>query len=827
MSVPSATAPPQRAPASPSIAARREWTPQRADFPAFLTALLLYALFYVGFFLESLTSGDYIAPSDSLDFGLAAFLSPQAMWTDAMYSGYPIAADPQSLTWYPIFQVIRALRLGWNTFMVTPYIVASAGCFLLVRRMTGSSVAGAFSGFVYGFSGVMLAHISHFNQIHAASWLPLVVYGLQLIREDRGRTGAAVASMAFAVMWMSGHPQVAVYTIYMSVALMCGWLLIDRPGRSTLVPRLAWPAVALTLGVALAAMTILPMAELGEFSRRAARNWDLYISKALPPWQLLSLVFPFGFGGFRTSTGAGVPYFGESSPVEMTGYVGLLPLALAVAGPFVLDGLSKDGSPPKLHAKAEARLWLAIGAVAVLLCLGAATPIGTLFFYAPGYARFRVPARHFFVVTFCLAVASGFVFAYLTNRRERRGTIAAAVSVTCLIATIAGTLFAWRNQAVQDLIAKNQTYLIWAIILPLATATALIVCAAAGRILCGSDRRATLLFAALLSAVHLADMGIFHYMMPGYRFEYAEIPHAEVTPHPRMAVLGQELRRTGERVLAFDGSGNSFAPPNLTRAWEIPSASGTGSLGIQRYVDVLGMSGPGDVYPQTLSASHQGVDLFAVGYALVPARSPVVDDLRRQGDRWTAAEDLRYAEHDPETDYTLFRNARARPRAWCVSGIVRVTGDEALAAVQTGRLPSGSDFNPEETALVEHGTPGDWRPAAPKDPRGSVVAVTTKSDEHRYLVTSSSPCLLVLSEVYYPWWRASVDESTVVPSRVNHTMIGLRVPSGAHVVRLWIEPLTVWIGGGIALAAFLFWIGLALHRREFTRRPELAPHRIT
>ncbi len=189
----------------------------RGDLRALGAAVACYALFYAAFFAQGFLTSNLIAPSDSLDFGVAAFLSAPALWTGGMFSGYPIAADPQALTWYPLLHLFRATGLGWNAFLVASYVVASATCFLLVRRLTGSTLAGAFGGIVYGFSGVMLAHISHFNQIHAAAWLPLVVYGLQLTREGRHRRGVVVTATAYGLMWTAGHPQLAVYTAYLSL----------------------------------------------------------------------------------------------------------------------------------------------------------------------------------------------------------------------------------------------------------------------------------------------------------------------------------------------------------------------------------------------------------------------------------------------------------------------------------------------------------------------------------------------------------------------------------------------------------------------------------
>jgi hypothetical protein len=178
--------------------------------------------------------------------------------------------------------------------------------------------------------------------------------------------------------------------------------------------------------------------------------------------------------------------------------------------------------------------------------------------------------------------------------------------------------------------------------------------------------------------------------------------------------------------------------------------------------------------------------------------------MRRHSDWWSAIEELRYYERDPDTQYTLFRNARALPRAWCVPAIARVTPGEALAAIRSGHLPGGrGEFHPERVALVEPGTLRDWKESATNAEEAEVLAEV--DGRHRYLVRTNAPCLLVLSEVYYPWWRASMDEGDVEIARVNHTMIGIPVAAGSHVVRLWLEPMSIWWGGGISVMSLLAW----------------------
>ena len=148
-------------------------------------ALGIYVVFYLLFFARSLASGRYIAPSASFDFGLSAFLSTQEVWTEYLFSGYPIATDPQSLMWYPVFQMFVSVGQGWNAFLILPFIVASFTCFLFVRHLGACFSAALFSRLVYGFSSTLLVHIRHFNQLHVAAWVPLLPYGLSLIYDGK------------------------------------------------------------------------------------------------------------------------------------------------------------------------------------------------------------------------------------------------------------------------------------------------------------------------------------------------------------------------------------------------------------------------------------------------------------------------------------------------------------------------------------------------------------------------------------------------------------------------------------------------------------------
>jgi hypothetical protein len=341
---------------------------------------------------------------------------------------------------------------------------------------------------------------------------------------------------------------------------------------------------------------------------------------------------------------------------------------------------------------------------------------------------------------------------------------------------------------------------------PLVVCSVLIALVLAARFL--PDRRGgAVAFAMLLIALQIGDLAVLHYRLPGRRFAYADIVRSEAVPHPKMIALREDLKRTGERVLATDGSRNQFLLPNLTRAWGIPAASGTGSLGIQRYVEIMGMGPSGATAPDVLSSAQRGIDLFAVRYVLVREDSSLASALEQQPERWQRIENLHYYETDPDTYYTLWRNHRAMPRAWCVPQVLEIDSGDALKAIRTGRLSGYGDFDPSRTAMIDPGVFASSDGRSSNEAGGVVMA---DAGEYRYTVNASAPCMLVLSEVYYPWWRASIDGESAEPVRVNYAMTGIAVPRGSHLIRLSMRPISIWIGAGVAGIGLLVWMFLVL-----------------
>ena len=327
--------------------------------------------------------------------------------------------------------------------------------------------------------------------------------------------------------------------------------------------------------------------------------------------------------------------------------------------------------------------------------------------------------------------------------------------------------------------------------------------------------------AALVVTVHVAEMAVFHFVYPGYAQEYAGVPTEWVTLHPRMEEVRTALGQTGGRVLAADGSRNWFLRPNLTRAWAVPAASGTGPLGPERYADLLRLGGPGDVSPEIFGGDNRATDLLSVRYALVPEQWPLISEQRLDGRRWELVERVVWDPADPASAYWLVRSRRALPPAWLVPRVAEVEPGQVLPTIHAGRFADGRTFAPEEVALIEPGAIAiPLHDAGAGTACGSVGLIRHEAAARAYLVETARPCVLVMSVVWHPWWRASIDGEGVDLVRVNHTLAGVVVPAGPSRVTLEIVPSSLHRGMLISAVAGLTWVVvlvIAVRGRRTTR----------
>lgn len=156
----------------------------------------------------------------------------------------------------------------------------------------------------------------------------------------------------------------------------------------------------------------------------------------------------------------------------------------------------------------------------------------------------------------------------------------------------------------------------------------------------------------------------------------------------------------------------------------------------------------------------------------------------------------------------IIRNKRVLPRAWLVSEAIAVDGEEALRRI---RGESDQQFDPKRTALLE--VPPSEVPALVGGAMPSDASVRLLAEEPNRMVLEtdvSNASVLIVSEVIYPGWRATVDGREVPIHTTNFIVRGLVVPEGKHLVDMKYTAPATRNGTLISLVTLLLIGGLAV-----------------
>ena len=130
----------------------------------------------------------------------------------------------------------------------------------------------------------------------------------------------------------------------------------------------------------------------------------------------------------------------------------------------------------------------------------------------------------------------------------------------------------------------------------------------------------------------------------------------------------------------------------------------------------------------------------------------------------------------------IIKNKRALPRVWLVAEAEAVDGEEALRRISG---ESEHPFDPKRTALLE--VAANELPSLPGGPTSPDASARLLEEEPSRLVIetqSVTPALLVVSEMIYPGWVATVDGRTTPIHATNFILRGIAVPAGKHRVEL-------------------------------------------
>lgn len=222
------------------------------------------------------------------------------------------------------------------------------------------------------------------------------------------------------------------------------------------------------------------------------------------------------------------------------------------------------------------------------------------------------------------------------------------------------------------------------------------------------------------------------------------------------------------RIMAVD---RRIFPPNFSIAYRIESVEGYDPLYLLRYAELIAASERKEpnilpplgfnriITPQNFESRI--IDLLNVKYvlSLEDLNSPKLKQVFQEGQT------------------KVYENQESFPRVFLVHDVrLATTKQEAMNYL------FDKEIDLRKTAIMENPidmekTSGEIQDEVRlKDCQPQKITVETKSGKEG---------ILVLSQSYYPSWKAKIDGMKATTYRVDFSLLGIRVPSGNHLIEFY------------------------------------------
>jgi len=750
-----------------------EWlTPRK--FALFLALLVILS------FLDVLLRGRSFV---SRDFGL--FSCPLAyfhrdcfwrgelpLWNPLSSCGVPFLAQWNTLTLYPPSLIYLILPLPWSLsfFCVAHLFWGGLGMYFLAHRWTGNEWAAGLGGVMFAFNGLTVSSLMWSSQEATWSWVPWVIF-LTLDALQNGGRKLVWATLAGVLQMLASGPETIMMTWLVVLVLTCRESLTSNSEpRDMAAPRsmkVIW-ARLLTIVVLVAlicAAQLLPFLEfVGRTDRGSGPEPGMW-SMPLTGW--VNLLVPL----FRT-------YHVPQGPVFMSGQ-SWLGSYYAGIGTIWLTAIAVR-RVREWRVRALAGLML----VGVLLAFGDAGLLYRGLRWAfPMVELARYPVK-FVVLTMAVApVLASFGFKFLNSKviRFRAFEQGSAVVLVLVVAGILG--FDWKSPRDEWSTSWQQEWhngltRVVVFILLVLLAGFFFRLRGRNRVLCGI---ALMLGLWLDFATHVPNQNptvpgsVYSSGVARANLNWEQSPSLgqarAMVATPAMSVFQHYVHPNPSSEEAYLVSRLAMLPDcNLLD--QVPLTEGFFALT------------PKEINAVTrLPYSHTNEDLSGLlnfmGVAKITAPGRMFD--------WT-------------------------------------TRPTALPLVTIGQQPVFADDRATLEALARPNADLQREVFLPVEARGAISA--NEQSGARVLMSeftnkkvsihteTPAPSLVVVSQTYYPAWKASVDGQRTKLWRANYAFQALEVPAGRHQVQLCYEDRMFQVGLIITLLGIAALFGIWWKTRQ-------------
>jgi hypothetical protein len=723
-----------------------------ASIIAFFTTLIFFWGNIVGdaFFWEDIV--EYVYPFQNF----AATSDEIPFWNPYTFGGMPFFADVQTGFFYPLNRLLdlfvsdgklpfAALQL----VIILHYLISQLTTFTLAKSFGISKFGSMIAAIGYSFSMLMVSHTIHPMIIYQLAWLPLV---LALINKSYLNSKIYLSILAGLVLGFSilaGHPQTILYEfIFIGLFSLAYLVKSFKDNDINKVKLVVSTLLTLLIAYGVFSVQLLPAQELAELSQRDAVNYEFSTEGSLHFKQALSTIVPNLFGkvtgeDLRNSTFY-LSFNGKQGVYyywETSYYFGVLVLALALF--YLIKEFKTFNS-------------ILLGSIALfgfLFALGSNSFFYDILYNLPYIDTFRMPGRILFFTTLSMSILAGFGFDSLFKSDFKKDySIYIAFGIPLLIGfLIVGGMFYGGFETPEQLISDVDSRALGSVLI--------------------------LVFGLIIGLLSIRKN--INSMVAGSLF---------------LIVIFIDLYSFGED---FNKSDFNPTETQIPRGYDMPDEfkkSFKPNLPDDIFRVNMRMYQPARYMAMKRNQGMVDKIMLTEGY------NPLI--LKRVNPPMPNKDmnmDIRNVRYSIGIDNSInaprfFENIDRFGNAWFVNKVQVVEEDRVAGIMESGQ------YNLKETVILEKEVEFSNKDQVPDY---KIECTEYSNNKIVYKISNSTDGFLVLSEVYYPSWKAQVNGKDTEVLRANYCFRAINVSKGDNTVTLEYDSKTYKTGFTVSVLTLL------------------------
>jgi hypothetical protein len=687
-----------------------------------------------------------------------------ALWNPFMVLGKPFAAEPLSGVFYPPNWILRILKepIGWNTSIAVHHLLAAWGGYALLKNRGFSKESSFLASIVFSFGGALVSCDNMINALQSAVWLPWTLWAFDCWYAKRNFKSLALVSTFMTLTLLGGMPEVLLFENILIVSI-----LIEKHLAAKTHPILLDITAVFFINliwIGLGAVFLFPFLEyLLNSSRASGLKTEAAVSYSFSILRFPAFFLPELLQG-------GLKGFFEPGPSSSNITYSLNWAVTLYIGPILalIIGIRLKTQ------KTSVIIWTLTTIFFLLLALGGNLPgYKWLLEILPFLRVARYPEKFLIVVSGLLALGIACGFEYCRQDRYTSFRTAGLAAVTAL----AGIIYYCHSFNFE---------LIYLAVFAFITA--------AGCVTLARSQKAgftLLLFTALftLLRVNQSSVPTLSWTKLTARPEILKLLSPSDSPF-RIYSNSNSIPSTGsfpedeliQKRLLYRTMANFYGLANLNTPSSINLA----------------------VHDQLIPA----VETAEPECAIALLRALNVSYITSYKDL-TRYPDLEIQSGPPRPGSPiLYKIKSTYPRVYVAETLIlKDSIKETIAALC-------QYSNSSRTAVLSKSDfPGD----IPLTNTGTAQIEYYGGDEIGIKASLKNTGILVISDTYYPGWKAQVNgqEKEIIP--INHFVRGIQLEKGSHSITLFYRPLSYRIGVLVSICTLIILLSslyiLARHRR--------------